>query len=105
MSKTLGDYNIEKSSSFDIKNIKWTQKKSHPDKLKSIKKKLKKTFSTNIIYRKKTKIIEPPVEKFFRIKEISDIKKLKNNENTEKRFQNSSASNSKIGPGCKRPAR
>ena len=105
MAKTLGDYNVEKSSSSDMKNIKWTQKKSHTDKLKIIKKKMRKTFSTNIIYHKKTKIIEPPVEKFFRIKEISDIKKLKQNKKTDKRFQNSSASNSKIGPGFLRPAR
>ena len=26
MGKSLGDYNIEKSSSSDVKNIKWTQK-------------------------------------------------------------------------------
>ena len=26
MGSSLGDYNIEQSSSFDLKNIKWTQK-------------------------------------------------------------------------------
>jgi hypothetical protein len=105
MGKTLGDYNVEKSSSSDIKNIKWTQKRSHTDKLKNIKKKMTKTFSTNIIYHKNTQIIKPPVEKIFRVKEIPDTKKLKNNKKADKKFAKSSASNSIIGPGFLRPAR
>ncbi len=32
MRKTLGDYNIEKSSSSDVNNINWSQKKSNDDK-------------------------------------------------------------------------
>ncbi|HUU48673.1 MAG TPA: hypothetical protein VMW55_07825 [Nitrosopumilaceae archaeon] len=105
MGKTLGDYNIEKSSSYDIKNIKWTQKNSVTEKLKNIKKKTKKTSPTNKIYSKKPKIIKSPVEKIFKVKEISDTKKLKNNKKANKRFQNFSSSKSKIGPGFERKAR
>ena len=32
MRKTLGDYNIEKSSSTDVNNINWSQKKLNDDK-------------------------------------------------------------------------
>ena len=47
MGKSLMDYNIEQSSSADIKNIKWTQKNpTDPDKPK--KKKKKQTSPTNI---------------------------------------------------------
>ncbi|MBA4718012.1 MAG: hypothetical protein HRO68_02490 [Nitrosopumilus sp.] len=62
MGKSLGDYTIEKSSSADIKNIKWTQKNP---------------------------------------KDTDKLKKKK----TDKKFQNSSASNCKIKQGFKRPAR
>ena len=53
--KTLGDYNIEKSSSTDVNNISWSQKKQKnedkPKKVKNIKTNL--TISgTNIIYKK-----------------------------------------------------
>ena len=41
MRKTLGDYNIEKSSSSDVNNINWSQKKSSNDK-KPKKKKIVK---------------------------------------------------------------
>ena len=38
MGKSLGDYNIEKSSSSDINNIKWSQKKpSNTEKSKNKK--------------------------------------------------------------------
>ena len=32
MRNTLGDYNIEKSSSADVNNINWSQKKVNEDK-------------------------------------------------------------------------
>ena len=105
MGKTLGDYNIEKSSSSDLKNIKWTQKNSETDKLKNKKKKKTNTSPTNIIYQKKIKKTQLLIEKIFIVKEIPDTKKLKNNKKANKRFLNSSPSNSKIGPGIKRPAR
>ena len=41
MRKTLGDYNIEKSSSSDLNNISWSQKKLNEDK-KPRKKKIVK---------------------------------------------------------------
>ena len=41
MRKTLGDYNIEKSSSTDVNNISWSQKKqkneNKPRKEKNVK--------------------------------------------------------------------
>ncbi|MDC3194723.1 hypothetical protein OAT53_00660 [bacterium] len=55
MRKTLGDYNIEKSSSSDLNNISWSQKKLNEDK-KPRKKKIVKEgqmpSGTNIIYKK-----------------------------------------------------
>ena len=54
MRKTLGDYNIEKSSSTDVNNINWSQKKVNDGK-KPKKKKILKTSQipsgTNIIYK------------------------------------------------------
>ena len=54
MRKTLGDYNIEKSSSTDVNNINWSQKKVNDGK-KPKKKKILKTnqipSGTNIIYK------------------------------------------------------
>ena len=55
MTKSLGDYNIEKSSSSDLNNINWSQKKQKDDN-KPKKKKSVKTgqipSGTNIIYKK-----------------------------------------------------
>ena len=55
MRKSLGDYNIEKSSSSDLNNISWSQKKQKDDN-KPKKKKSVKTgqipSGTNIIYKK-----------------------------------------------------
>lgn len=52
MNKSLGDYNIEKSSSQNIKNIIWTKKKStDTEKLKNKKinphKKFQKSSASN----------------------------------------------------------
>ena len=41
MRKTLGDYNIEKSSSTDVNNINWSQKKVNDGKNLKRKKFLK----------------------------------------------------------------
>ncbi len=107
MGKSLGDYTIEKSSSSDIKNIKWTQKNpKDTDKLKKKKtdKKFQNSSASNIIYTQKTKKVKPSVEKVFKVKEVIDTGKSKKKK-TDKKFQNSSASNCKIKQGFKRPAR
>ena len=95
MHKSLGDYNIEQSSSADIKNIKWSQR-NPKDVDKKKKKRTKKIPSTNIIYTQKTK---ESVEKVFKVEDTEKSKKKK----TGKRFQKSSASNCKIEQGFKRP--
>ena len=106
MGKSLGDYNIEKSSSSDVKNIKWTQKNpigAEEPKKKKTGKKLHISAS-NIIYTDKTKKVKPSVEKIFKVEEVIDTEKPKK-KNADKRFQNSSASNCKIQQGFKRPSR
>jgi hypothetical protein len=75
MVKSLGDYNKEKSSSSDTKNIKWS-KKNPVEK----------------------------VERIFKVEEDLDEDKSKN-QTLNRRFEKSSVSNSKIGPGYKRKAR
>jgi len=101
MGNSLGDYNIARSSSSDIKNIKFTQRKQvDPDKPKNKKK--KNTSPTNIIYSSKPKI-KSDTKKIFKIK-IDDTKS-KNKEKTGKKFLNSSSSNYIIKPGFKRPGR
>jgi hypothetical protein len=110
MNKSLGDYNIEKSSSHNIKNIVWTQKKStNTEKLKNKKnnpnKKFQKDSYKNIIYSINPKS-KYTIKKVFKIEEISDAEKLKNKKNNpDKRFQKSSASNCNIKQGFKRPGR
>ena len=49
MRKTLGDYNIEKSSSSDLNNISWSQKKLNEDK-KPRKKKIVKEGQICLLY-------------------------------------------------------
>ena len=104
MVKSLGDYNIEKSSSTDTKNIQWSRK--NPTDIEKSKKKKsgkisKKSSATNIIYTKK---IEPKIEKIFKIKDDENIEKSKTDE-TGKMFQKSSVTNSNIQQGWKRKAR
>jgi len=96
--KSLGDYNIERSSSTDIKNIKWSQKNPKDAEIKK-KKRKRKISPLNIIYTQK---IKPSVKKIFRIKE--DIEKIKKKK-TDKKFQKSSADNCNIQQGFKRPGR
>ena len=55
MRKTLGDYNIEKSSSTDLNNISWSQKKQKNEDKPRKKENLKTNLTvsgTNIIYKK-----------------------------------------------------
>ena len=101
MGNSLGDYNIARSSSNDIKNIKFTQRKpADPDKPKNKKK--KNTSPTNIIYTSKPKI-KSNTKKIFKIK-INDTKPT-SKEKTRKKFLNSSSSNYIIKPGFTRPGR
>ncbi|QLH06740.1 hypothetical protein [Nitrosopumilus ureiphilus] len=110
MNKSLGDYNIEKSSSRNIRNIVWTMKnpvnaeKSKNKRINSDKKFQNSSF-TNIIYDYKPKI-KSHAEKIFKIEKIHFAEKSKNKRiNSDKKFQNSSASNCNIKQGFKRPGR
>ena len=95
MGKSLGEYTIEKSSSVDMKNIKWSQKNTKDSKPK--KKKGKKISPTNIIYTKE----KPTEQKIFKVEDTEKPKK----KTTGKRHQKSSASNCEIKPGFRRPGR
>jgi hypothetical protein len=106
MRKTLGDYNIEKSSSTDVNNISWSQKKQKngdkPRKENNVKTNLT-TLGTNIIY-KKDEIEEIVTEKIFKIKNEQNSEKSK--EETGKRYENTSSSLGKVKErSYKRPAR
>jgi len=106
MRKTLGDYNIEKSSSTDVNNINWSQKKINDDKKPKKKKIVKKTQippETNIIY----KINE---EKKTTSKKIIKITKEQSSEKskeiTGKRFENKAPSLGQVKErSYKRPGR
>ena len=105
MTKSLGDYNIERSSSSDTKNISWSQKTPvdpEQQKKKKSDKPSKNTSATNIIYTDVES--EPSVEKTFIIEKIMNADKSKK-KNLDRRFENTSASLGNIGPGFKRPAR
>ena len=103
MAKSLGDYNIEKSSSSDLTNIKWTLKNQSNSKLKKKNTgKRSKSTPTNIIYSQKSKY-ETTTKKEFKIK-VTEVEKIKK-KNSDKKFQKSSASNSMIKQGFKRPGR
>ena len=100
MGKSLMDYNIEQSSSTDIKNIKWT-KKNTADPNKPKKKKKKQISPTNIILTKPAKT-QSDTEKVFKIEENNNKSKKKK---TASKAQNSSLDNCKIEQGYKRRAR
>ncbi|HSB84205.1 MAG TPA: hypothetical protein VLD64_06955 [Nitrosarchaeum sp.] len=103
MIKSFGDYNIERSSSSDINNIKWTQKNpSDTDKLKNKKKATKNTSSYNIIYTE-TQKVNSSAKKVFKVILNVESKNKKKKEN--KQFQTSAASNCNIEPGFTRKAR
>ena len=106
MRKTLGDYNIEKSSSTDVNNINWSQKKLNEDK-KPRKKKIAKTgqmpSGTNIIY-KKNEDKEIPTKKLFKID--NEQKGEKSKEEIGKRHENVASSLGQVKEKpYKRPAR
>ena len=102
MGKSLGDYNVEKSSSADITNIKWTQKRrADPDRPR--KKKARNTSPFNIIYRSDSKENKPAAEGVFII--ACAGKSKGETKGRGKKFQNSSASICKIKQGFIRPAR
>ena len=92
MRKTLGDYNIEKSSSSDVNNINWSQKKSSDDK-KPKKKKIVKNSQippgTNIIYKKSEdeKVVSKKI-----VKITNEQNSEKPKEATGKRFENKASS-------------
>jgi len=106
MRKTLGDYNIEKSSSTDVNNINWSQKKINDDKKPKKKKVVKKTqipSGTNIIYKKDD-------EKIISSKKIIKINNEQNSEKSKeisgKRFENKSSSLGQVKErSYKRPGR
>lgn len=104
MVKSLGDFNVEKSSATDTKNIQWSRKNPE-DAEKSKKKKSNKTprksSATNITYTEK---IKPKTGKIFKIKENASNEKSKTEE-PGKMFEKSSATNSNVQQGWKRKAR
>ena len=100
MVKSFGDYNIEKSSSKNINNIKWTQKNPSETE-KSKKKNTKKISPTNIIYTDDIEKVKPQLEKVFKVIDIEKSKK----EKSGKRVQTSSVTNSKIQYSFSRRAR
>ncbi len=103
MVKSLGDYNKEKSSTTDFKNIKWTAK-NPTDTEKPRNQNKRKISPSNIIPSNNNKKLKKPQVKVYKIEEISKEGKQKS-EIIDKKFQKSSASNGIIKPGFKRPAR
>ena len=106
MRKTLGDYNIEKSSSADVNNINWSQKKLNDDKKPKKKKIVKESqipSGTNIIY-KKNEDKEIPTKKLFKID--NEQKGEKSKEEIGKRHENVASSLGQVKErSYKRPAR
>ena len=106
MRKTLGDYNIEKSSSSDVNNMNWSQKKSSNDK-KPKKKKIVKNSQippgTNIIYKKSEdeKVVSKKI-----VKITNEQNSEKPKEATGKRFENKASSLGQVKErSYKRPGR
>jgi len=106
MRKTLGDYNIEKSSSTNVDNINWSQKNVNDDKRPKKKKIAKESqipLGTNIIY-KKNDDKEPISKKIIKITNNQNSEKSK--EITGKRFENKASSLGQVKErSYKRPAR
>jgi hypothetical protein len=106
MRKTLGDYNIEKSSSADVNNINWSQKKLNDDKKPRKKKIVKESqipSGTNIVY-KKNEDKEIPTKKLFKID--NEQKGEKSKEEIGKRHENVASSLGQVKErSYKRPAR
>ena len=106
MRKTLGDYNIEKSSSTDVNNINWSQKKLNDDKKPRKKKIVKESqipSGTNIVY-KKNEDKEIPAKKLLKID--NEQKGEKSKEEIGKRHENVASSLGQVKErSYKRPAR
>jgi len=106
MRKTLGDYNIEKSSSTDVNNINWSQKKVNNRKKPKKKKILKPTqipSGTNIIY-KNEKEKKVNSKKIIKINNEQNLQKSK--ENTSKRIESKNSSLGQVKErSYKRPGR
>ena len=106
MRKTLGDYNIEKSSSTNVNNINWSQKKLNDDKKPRKKKIVKESqipSGTNIVY-KKNEDKEIPTKKLFKID--NEQKGEKSKEEIGKRHENVASSLGQVKErSYKRPAR
>jgi len=105
MTKSLGDYNIERSSSSDVGNITWTQKTSmdiDKPKKKNPNKISQNIPSTNIIFTETS--VKAPAKKVFIIEEVMDTATSKK-KHLDRKFENSSASNCNIKQGFKRPSR
>ena len=106
MRKTLGDYNIEKSSSTDVNNINWSQKKLNDDKKPKKKKIVKESqipSGTNIVY-KKNEDKDIPTKKLFKID--NEQKGEKSKEEIGKRHENVASSLGQVKEkSYKRPAR
>jgi len=98
MVKSLAEFNISKSSSADINNIKWSKRNPRDIDIPK-KRKTRKISPTNIIYTTKIKIKE--AVKIFKVKENDKSKK----KNTGKKFQNSSVTVCKIEQGFLRKGR
>ena len=91
MRKTLGDYNIEKSSSSDVNNISWSQKKQKNENKTKKENNVRTNLTesgTNIIYKKKEDE-ESINKKIFKIENEEDTEKSK--ETTGKRHENTSS--------------
>ena len=106
MRKTLGDYNIEKSSSSDVNNISWSQKRQKNEGKQKKEKNVKTNLTvlgTNIIY-KKEEDQESTTNKIFKIENEQNSEKSK--EKIGKRYENTSSSLGQVKErSYKRPAR
>ncbi len=106
MRKSLGDYNIEKSSSSDLNNISWSQKKQKDDNKPKKKKSVKIgqiPSGTNIIYKKDNEE-EIITKKIFKIEDKQNS--VKSKEEVGKRYENTDSSLGQVKErSYKRPAR
>ena len=107
MTKSLGDYNIEKSSSSDVNNISWSQKNQNDDnkpRKKKIVKEGQMPTGVNIIYKKDSDEEEKIVKKVFVIE--GEQKSDKAKEEVGSIFENTSAILGTVKERAyKRPAR
>ena len=106
MRKTLGDYNIEKSSSTDVNNNSWSQKKQKNEHRQKKENNIKTNLTvsgTNIIYKKDGEE-ETTIKKMFKIENEENSEKSK--EDIGKRYENTDSSLGQVKEkSYKRPAR